>query len=179
MIPRFHPIFASSPSKITSVIGVLHAPQLISGIFRTPRSSPKEPKGLFLKIQVPPMAFPRAAPSGPAGGGTDNTIVTSEAFFVDLAGRENEKTTKVPGTEGWGQGMLVGEKIGWITPSKNVILIVFRDLEGKMMITKWNLEHHLVDTKPNDRNVGFPLNNSHEQVWVYQEIRLMVCWRNC
>ena len=48
-----------------------------------------------------------------------------------------------------------------------------------MMITKWNLEHHLVDTKPNDRNVGFPLNNSHEQVWVYQEIRLMVCWRNC
>ena len=28
------------------------------------------------------------------GGGTDNTIVTSEAFFVDLAGRENEKTTK-------------------------------------------------------------------------------------
>ncbi|CAE6928635.1 unc-104 [Symbiodinium sp. CCMP2456] len=27
-------------------------------------------------------------------GGTDNTIVTSEAFFVDLAGRENEKTTK-------------------------------------------------------------------------------------
>ncbi|CAE7448035.1 unc-104 [Symbiodinium sp. CCMP2592] len=30
-------------------------------------------------------------------GGTDNTIVTSEAFFVDLAGRENEKTTKVSG----------------------------------------------------------------------------------
>ena len=34
------------------------------------------------------------------GGGTDNTIVTSEAFFVDLAGRENEKTTKVPGAGG-------------------------------------------------------------------------------
>jgi len=50
------------------------------------------------------MAFPR--PSGP-GGGTDNTIVTSEAFFVDLAGRENEKTTKVPrrgGLKGcWGK----------------------------------------------------------------------------
>ncbi|CAK9101901.1 Kinesin-like protein KIF13B (Kinesin-like protein GAKIN) [Durusdinium trenchii] len=30
-------------------------------------------------------------------GGSDNTIVTSEAFFVDLAGRENEKTTKVSG----------------------------------------------------------------------------------
>ena len=60
-----------------------------------------------------------------------------------------------------------------------MILLAFRDLEGKMMITKWNLEHHFVDTKPNDRNVGFPLNNSHEQVWVYQEIRLMVCWRNC
>lgn len=32
-----------------------------------------------------------------SGGGSDNTIVTSEAFFVDLAGRENEKTTKAPG----------------------------------------------------------------------------------
>eukprot|EP00931_Biecheleriopsis_adriatica_P073829 TRINITY_DN48042_c0_g1_i1.p1 TRINITY_DN48042_c0_g1~~TRINITY_DN48042_c0_g1_i1.p1 ORF type:complete len:1119 (+),score=211.71 TRINITY_DN48042_c0_g1_i1:151-3507(+) len=30
-------------------------------------------------------------------GGCDNTIVTSEAFFVDLAGRENEKTNKVSG----------------------------------------------------------------------------------
>ena len=29
--------------------------------------------------------------------GSDNTIITSEAFFVDLAGRENEKTTKVSG----------------------------------------------------------------------------------
>jgi len=30
-------------------------------------------------------------------GGSDNTTVMSEAFFVDLAGRENEKTTKVTG----------------------------------------------------------------------------------
>ncbi|CAE8621004.1 unnamed protein product [Polarella glacialis] len=30
-------------------------------------------------------------------GGKDNTIVTSEIFFVDLAGRENERTTKVTG----------------------------------------------------------------------------------
>uniref|UniRef100_A0A7S4RK85 Kinesin motor domain-containing protein n=1 Tax=Alexandrium monilatum TaxID=311494 RepID=A0A7S4RK85_9DINO len=30
-------------------------------------------------------------------GGSDKTIITSEAFFVDLAGRENEKTTQVTG----------------------------------------------------------------------------------
>eukprot|EP00931_Biecheleriopsis_adriatica_P110471 TRINITY_DN8475_c0_g1_i1.p1 TRINITY_DN8475_c0_g1~~TRINITY_DN8475_c0_g1_i1.p1 ORF type:complete len:1182 (+),score=181.52 TRINITY_DN8475_c0_g1_i1:164-3547(+) len=30
-------------------------------------------------------------------GGTENTILTSEAFVVDLAGRENERTTKVSG----------------------------------------------------------------------------------
>jgi len=30
-------------------------------------------------------------------GGSDKTIITSEAFFVDLAGRENEKNTQVTG----------------------------------------------------------------------------------
>jgi len=30
-------------------------------------------------------------------GGSDNAVVVSEVFFVDLAGRENEKTTKVSG----------------------------------------------------------------------------------
>lgn len=62
------------------------------------------------------MAFPRH-PLGPAGGGTDNTIVTSEAFFVDLAGRENEKTTKVPGTGGL-KGCWLGKKSGGLPPQK-------------------------------------------------------------
>ena len=30
-------------------------------------------------------------------GGSDNTVLTSEVYFVDLAGRENERTTKVKG----------------------------------------------------------------------------------
>ena len=30
-------------------------------------------------------------------GGSDNTVMTSEVYFVDLAGRENERTTKVKG----------------------------------------------------------------------------------
>jgi hypothetical protein len=29
--------------------------------------------------------------------GGDNTVMTSEVFFVDLAGRENERTTRVSG----------------------------------------------------------------------------------
>lgn len=158
MIPRFHPIFASSPSKTTSVIEVLHAPQLISGIFRTPFRFPKGTQRAVSKKTGAPHGFPKT-PAGSCRGRHGQHHRHLGGLFRGL-GRAGEREDNQGAWHGWAQGMLVGEKIGWITPSKNVILIVFRDLEGNMMITKCNLEHHLVDTKPNDRNVEIPTNKS-------------------
>ena len=121
MIPRFHPIFASSPSKITSVIGVLHAPQVISGYFwhfPNPQEFPKgTPLGLFLKIwESPPWLSQDPAVQGAAR--TTPSSLRRPFSWTWQGGR----TRRPPRCHGGVGSRDVGERIGWITPSKNVIL---------------------------------------------------------